>query len=72
MYCCSCYERMYLEIKAQEKRGALIYREEERMMRIERDRRNWIPKGKGKMGKMDRKGAYSGRNCRERRDGRKR
>lgn len=72
MYCCNCYERMYWEIKAREKREALVYREEERMMRIERDRRNWIPKGKVGMGKMDRRCAHLSRKCREKRDARKR
>lgn len=68
LYCCGCYERMHGEIKAREKRGALVYREEERMMRIERDKRNWIPKGKVGIGKMDRRSAHLGKKCRERSD----
>ncbi len=54
------------------KKGELKYREEKRMMRIERDKRNWIPKGKGKLEKKGGNNANWSRNCRERKDGRKR
>lgn len=71
-YCCNCYNRMYWEAKAREKRGELIYREEARMMRIERDKRNSISRKQGQVGKKGRDNANWRGNCRERKDGRKR
>ncbi|KAF7514314.1 hypothetical protein GJ744_000084 [Endocarpon pusillum] len=68
IYCCSCYDRMDEEIRVQEKMVAL----EKRMMRMEQDKRNWVPKGKVKLGKMDRRSAHLSRKCREKRNGRKR